>query len=175
MRPVPDKGKEPVSHSRVPTILERGLLFFLVWLVLMPSVKLADLVVGVIAAVLATWTSLRLLPPEAGYLRFGALLAFVPHFMWQSVLAGVDVARRAFDPRLPLRPGFVVCRVGFPPGPARNEFAVITSLLPGSVPAGDVEGAIIYHALDTRQPVAEQLAEEEKRLTAALIGGDGHD
>jgi multicomponent Na+:H+ antiporter subunit E len=175
MRPGSDSRKKPANHSGVPTVLERGVLFFLVWLVLMPSAKLADLAVGVIASALATWTSLRLLPPEAGYLRFRALLAFVPHFMWQSVLAGVDVARRAFDPRMPLRPGFVVCRVGFPPGPARNEFAVITSLLPGSVPAGDVEGAIIYHALDTGQPVAEQLAEEEKRLTAALIAGDRHD
>ncbi len=138
MRPASDHRRKPASHSSVPTVLERGLLFFLVWLVLMPSAKLADLMVGLIAAALATWTSLRLLPPEAGHLRFGALLAFVPHFMWQSVLAGVDVARRAFDPRMPLRPGFVVCRVSFPPGLARNEFAVITSLLPGSVPAGDV-------------------------------------
>jgi multicomponent Na+:H+ antiporter subunit E len=175
MRPVSEHRGNPPAHSGVPTALERGLLFFLLWLVLMPSAKLADLIVGLIAAALATWTSLRLLPPESGYLRLGALLAFVPHFMWQSVLAGVDVARRAFDPRMPLRPGFVICRVGFPPGPARNEFAVITSLLPGSVPAGDAEGAIIYHALDTGQPVVEQLAEEEKRLTAALIGGDGHD
>ena len=43
----------------------------------------------------ATWVSLRLLPPASGRLRFGALLALLPHFLWESVLAGVDVARRA--------------------------------------------------------------------------------
>jgi multicomponent Na+:H+ antiporter subunit E len=175
MRPAPSQRKRPLEHSLAFTALERGLLFFLVWLVLMPSAKIADLLVGLIATALGTWSSLRLLPPKAGHLRLGALLAFVPHFMWQSVLAGVDVARRALDPRMPLRPGFVICRVRFPPGLARNEFAVITSLLPGSVPAGDVDGAIVYHALDTSQPVVEQLAEEEKRLSAALISGDRHD
>ena len=38
-------------------------------------------------------------------LHFGALLKLVPHFVWESVVAGVDVARRVFDPRLPIRPG----------------------------------------------------------------------
>jgi multicomponent Na+:H+ antiporter subunit E len=175
VKPASAQRKKPIEHSLAFTALERSLLFFLVWLVLMPSAKLADLLVGLIAVALATWSSLRLLPPESGHLRLGALLAFAPHFMWQSVLAGVDVARRALDPRMPLRPGFVICRVRFPPGLARNEFSVITSLLPGSVPAGEADGAIVYHALDTSQPVVEQLAEEEKRLTAALIGGDGHD
>ncbi len=175
MRPAADPRKRRQTPSVAFTVLERGLLFLLVWLVLMPSAKLADLAVGLLATALSTWASLRLLPPASGHLRLGALLAFVPHFMWQSVLAGVDVARRAFDPRLPLRPGFVVYRVGFPPGLARNEFTVITSLLPGSVPAGDLEGEIVYHALDTGQPVVEQLAEEERRLSAALISGDHHD
>jgi multicomponent Na+:H+ antiporter subunit E len=32
----------------------------------------------------------------------------VGRFLWQSVVAGVDIARRVFDPRLPLNTGFVV-------------------------------------------------------------------
>ena len=58
-------------------------------------------------------------------------------FLYQSIVAGVDVAWRAFDPRLPLRPGFVRYPVRFPPGTTRNVFAMITSLMPGAVPAGD--------------------------------------
>ncbi len=161
--------------SRLATGLYRGLLLLLLGLLLMPSAKPADLAVGLVAVAAGTFASLRLLPPEAGHLRLGALLGFLPHFLWQSVLAGVDVARRAMSPRMPLRPGFIVYRVGFRPGLARNEFASITSLLPGSVPVGDSEDSMVYHCLDIGEPVAEQMAAEERRLQKALVAGERHD
>ena len=150
-------------------------MFLGLWLVLMPSVKVADLAVGLVAVALATFCSLRLLPPKAGHLRFTALLGFIPHFLWQSVVAGVDVARRAMSPRMPLRPGFVVYPVGFRPGLARNEFTSITSLMPGSVPVGDSEDNVVYHCLDIGEPVVEQMAAEERLLRKALVAGEGHD
>ena len=61
-------------------------------------------------------------------------------FLRQSIGAGIDVAWRALDPRLPLRPGFVVYPVSIPPGTARNVFTTLTSLLPGTVPAGEESG-----------------------------------
>ena len=132
---------------RVATM--RGLFFLALWLALMPSAKPADLAVGLVATIVATWASLRLLPPAAGQFRVGALLVYLPHFLWQSMLAGFDIARRALDPRLPLRPGFVSCPTRLPPGRARNEFKSFTSLLPGSVPCGEEQDAIVYHCLDT--------------------------
>jgi multicomponent Na+:H+ antiporter subunit E len=155
--------------------LARALWFMALWIILMPSAKPADLGCGLVAAIVATHMSLRLLPPAAGRLRFGALLIFVPHFLVQSLLAGIDVARRAFHPRLPLRPGTVVYRVGFPPGMARNEFAIITSLLPGSIPIDETEEGLVYHCLDVELPIVEQMADEERRLAGALTSGDRHD
>jgi multicomponent Na+:H+ antiporter subunit E len=152
----------------------RALGFFALWIVLMPSAKPGDLVVGLVATVLATAASVRLLPPATGPLRFGALLAYLPHFLWQSILAGWDIARRALDPRLPLNPGFVTCRTQLPPGHARNGFKSITSLLPGSLPTEDEQGAILYHCLDVTQPVAEQTAAEERALAGALSAGERH-
>lgn len=162
----------PQPQSPIRTGLIRGLWFMSLWLVLLPSAKSADLAIGLFAAFAASLASLHLLPPTAGRVHFGALLAFVPHFLWQSVIAGLDVARRAISPRLPLRPGFTLCRVGFLPGLARNEFAAITSLLPGTVPVGEEENAILYHCLDTTQPIVEQVADEERRLTGALVSGE---
>jgi multicomponent Na+:H+ antiporter subunit E len=89
----------------------------------------------------------------------------------QSIVAGIDVARRALDPRLPLRPGFVSYPVCFPPGPARNAFTSLTSLLPGTVPAGDDGEHLVYHCLDVDQPVVAQLAAEETALSRA-VGDD---
>lgn len=149
--------------------LARGAGFLGFWMVLIGADP-SDLAVGAITAAAATWVSLRLLPPQPARLRLVALPALALRFLWQSVVAGVDVARRAFDPRLPLRPGFATYAVGFPPGPARNAFTDLTSLLPGTVPAGEQDGALLYHCLDVDQPVAAQLAEEEAVLRRALSG-----
>ncbi|WP_254200478.1 MULTISPECIES: Na+/H+ antiporter subunit E [unclassified Lysobacter] len=159
------------------TALMRGAGFLALWIVLMPSAKPADVAFGLVASVLATWTSLQLLRPEAGHLKFGALLALGPHFLWQSVLAGIDVARRAFDPRLPLAPGIVECPVAFPRGVTRNTFAAITSLLPGSVPCGETQDTLVYHCLDRDLPNTEQLKREEQLFARALIPAreDDHD
>ena len=168
--PAPDA---PLDSPRL-SALWRGLAFLLLWLLLMPSLKPGDLVVGVFASVSASWVSLRLLPPSCGCLQFGQLLALLPHFVWESVLAGIDVARRVFHPELPLRPGFVTCPLGFPPGFARNTFATITSLLPGSVAVDEAEGTLAYHCLDDTSPVVEQIWKEERLLAKALVAGRRH-
>jgi multicomponent Na+:H+ antiporter subunit E len=97
-----------------------------------------------------------------------ALSKLFLRFAIQSIVAGIDVARRALDPRMPLRPGFVNYPVRFPPGPSRNTFAALTSLLPGTVPAGYQNGQIVYHCLDINQSVISQLAAEEAALAQAL-------
>jgi len=165
-------GQGPMSRRR--TAWTRGLLLFALWMVLMQSAMPLDLVVGAFAAIGATWASLYLLPPAAGRVRFLALVALLPRFAWQSLLAGIDVARRAFAPGLPLATGFVDYRTGFPRGQARNNFATITSLMPGSLPAGEGPDTIEFHCLDTGQPVVEQMAEEERRLAKAFLPGDQH-
>jgi multicomponent Na+:H+ antiporter subunit E len=43
----------------------------------------------------------------------------------------------------------------------------MTSLLPGTVPCAEEDGVLVYHCLDIGQPVLEELAEEERRLTQA--------
>lgn len=158
----------------MPIALARGAGLFALWIVLIQSLQPADLVVGALTAAAATWVSLRLLPPDAGRVKFAALAARSPRFLWQSVLAGIDVARRALAPSMPLRTGYVAYRTNLPRGQARNAFATITSLLPGTVPAEDDASGILYHCLDTTQPVAEQLATEEREYAKALEPGKGH-
>lgn len=166
---------KPGLNATPRAALTRGVAFFAFWMVLMQSTKPADLAVGALATFAATWLSLHLLAPTAGHLKIHRLLAYLPHFLWESTRAGIDVARRAFAPRLPLRTGFVDCPLDFPPGLARNTFATITSLTPGTVSADATEETLIYHVLDSGEPVAEALREEERRLARALIAGQRHD
>ena len=150
-------------------MIVRGLGYFLVWVILV-GIDPLDLAVGVPTAALAAWASVRLLPPGGAGLRITAALALVPRFLWQSVVAGVDVARRALAPNVRLDPGFVSYPVALPRGPQRNWFAAISSLMPGTVPVADEPGALVYHCLDVSQPVVEQLKAEEQAWTPALRG-----
>jgi multicomponent Na+:H+ antiporter subunit E len=155
------------TNGPTRTAVARGAGFFLLWIVLI-GVAPADLAAGIVPAAAAAWVSLRLAPPGAGRVRFSALPGFTLRFLWQSVIAGWDVARRAFDPRLPLQPGFVRFPARLPRGQARNAFASYTSLLPGTVPAEDDGESLLYHCLDVRQPVAAQLAAEEAAFARAF-------
>ncbi len=177
------EGPEGVHRPQVRVVLLRGAGLFGFWLLLAgPGMLdgflagawvalLGDLLVGLLATLVATWVSLRLLPPSPGRLHIGALLKFIGHFLWQSVVAGVDVARRAFDPRLPLKPGFLTYPVAIPAGTGQAAFGAITSLMPGTLSVGtDPDGGLIYHCLDLDQPVAASLARDEALMVRTRGG-----
>lgn len=154
-------------------IVGRASAFLLLWLTV-AGLKPSDLLVGAAAAGAATFASVVLAPPFGGRINLSALLSYVAHFLRLSMVAGVDVARRALRATPDLRPGLVEARLRQPPGFARNAFGVIASLVPGSLLTGfapeDPQRAYV-HALDVGQPVAADLAAEE----AAFLRTLGHD
>ena len=155
--------------------IARAGIFFAFW-VIIAGTNPVDVLVGIPVALIASWASLQLLPARTRRLRMAALAKLIPRFLYQSVVAGADVAWRALDPRLPLRPGFVRYRPRLPQGTGLSIFCTITSLLPGTLPSGtDESGQLIVHCLDVGQPVAEQLATEEALLMKALGYEDGND
>jgi multicomponent Na+:H+ antiporter subunit E len=157
-RPVEPPMKGP-GIAQSATFRAAGFLGF--WLVLTGGDP-ADLAVGLLAVAAATWASLRLMPAEYWHLHPVKFAGLTLHFLRQSIGAGIDVALRALDPRLPLRPGFVVYRTKLPAGTRRNTFCCIMSLLPGTLPCGSAEGGgLAIHCLDVTQPVVEQLSAEE--------------
>lgn len=159
----------PSSGRSARTAAIRFASALALWVVLI-GFDPGDLAVGIPTAVAATWVGLRLLPAGTASLRLAALPRLALRFSWQSVVAGFDVARRALDPSLPLKPGFVTYRVGLPAGPTRNAFIAMTSLLPGSVAVSDDDGMLLYHCLDLDQPVTAQLATEEAVFGRVLDG-----
>jgi multicomponent Na+:H+ antiporter subunit E len=154
----------PGARARVlRAAVVRGALLFGLWSIL-AGVGVGDLIVGAVAATLAAWVSLQLLPATPHAVDPVAAMRLALHFLAQSVVAGVDVAWRAFDLRLPLRPGLVSYPARCPPGLLRNAFTAFTSLQPGTVPAGGEGDTILYHCIDVEQPVAAQLAAAEAAL-----------
>ncbi len=147
----------------------RTAFLFVLWLAL-AGVDPMGAAVGLLAAGLAARASLRLRPPDHWRVRPAALGRLAVAFLYQSVVAGIDVAVRAMGPNPRLRPGIVACTLRTPPGTARNLFCAMSSLLPGTVPTGfDAQGRLLVHCLDTNQPVAADMAREEALLAKALF------
>ena len=168
---------ESAAYGRRPwrAALGRGAAYFVLWMVIAGG-RSVDLAPGLAAAALATWASLRLMPPDASGSRvhWPAAFGLLAHFARVSAVAGFDVARRALMPRMRLETGLVYYRPQLPPSDARSLFQAITSQMPGTIPSGTVPpDAIAYHCLDSSQPVAQQLAVEESRLLDALGGSLG--
>jgi multicomponent Na+:H+ antiporter subunit E len=146
----------------------RATSLFGLWL-LLTAAQPSDLVIGVFATAAGTWVSLRLVPPGGLRVRPLALAAMGLYLLREAVRAGVDVAWRALDPRLPVQPGFVVHHLTLPPGLPRDAFGILTSLMPGTVASGrEGQDELIVHCLDIRQPVVDQLAADEARLAKVL-------
>ena len=157
------------APSTLASALSRAVTFFCLWL-LLTSAAPADLVAGLLAAVAASWVSLRLMPAEQGGLRPVSFVKFLLHFLRQSIGAGTEVALLALHPRLSLRAGFVIYQPHLPPGTRRNVFCAITSLMPGTLPCGSADdNGLTIHCLDVTQPVLEQLSAEE-RLCIQTLG-----
>jgi multicomponent Na+:H+ antiporter subunit E len=85
------------------------------------------------------------------------------------VLGGVDVARRALHPDLPIDPGFIETPLRVKSDMARFAVATTMSLLPGTVSVEMRESTLRLHVLDRSLPVVKALADLERRV-AALAG-----
>lgn len=85
-------------------------------------------------------------------------------FAWHSLAGGIDVARRAVTPRMPLAPGILEYELQLPPGTARVFLANIVSLMPGTLAADLVGDRLRVHVLDRRRSSREDLAAAEQHV-----------
>jgi multicomponent Na+:H+ antiporter subunit E len=146
----------------------RFVMYFALWLVIAQEA----LLVGVLAAGVATHISLRLLPAQRSAVRPLRVLKLAPGFFWASFLGGLDVIWRAFHPRMPLNPGWIVYRSRLPTSAARVALGSDLSLMPGTLAAGGREQSLSIHCLDVEQTADRQIAREEKRIGQSIGAGD---
>jgi multicomponent Na+:H+ antiporter subunit E len=152
---------------KMKVLVSRFAFFLCVWL-MVANWNEEDLPFGLAASALALWISLSILPPTAVRPRLAPLAKLNLRFFSSSIIAGVDVAWRALLPRLDLRPGFVAVSLTLPPGSIHNAFLVYSSLQPGTLPT-NAEGETLWvHCLDTLQPIAATIVEDETLFKKAI-------
>jgi len=149
------------------SLAARYVFFLSVWLMI-ANWKDKDILVGLLASALALWISLLLLPPTAAHPRLVPLARLSLRFLTSSIVAGIDVARRALLPRLDLRPGFVAVSLTLQPGDARNTFLLLQSLQPGTLPTSAEGGTLQVHCLDVGLPIAAAVAADEALFKKAI-------
>lgn len=141
----------------------RALLLVVVWWAIVEG-DLDAWWVGVPVIALAVLASLHLMPPQPGRLRVVGLLRFVPFFVAQSFLGGLDVTRRALQRRPALEPAIIAHRVRLDGEGPLALFVNAISLMPGTLSTRFEDGIVHVHALDRRLPIAQQLATLEQRI-----------
>lgn len=152
------------------TTIKRAIVLTAVWLVL-AGTTFEAIAVGVVLAPLALALSLKLLPAGTP-VRLWPIVRLVPHFVIQSLSGGIDVARRAFAPRVPLDPDWIAIDIDLPQG-GRVALGSELSLMPGTLSAGTSEGRMFVHVLDRSQDVESAIRDEERRLRLAIRRSDG--
>jgi multicomponent Na+:H+ antiporter subunit E len=145
--------------------LRRLALFTVLWWVLNGG-DLQGWMVGMPFVVLASWLSLQLWTEYR--LSFVGVLRFLPWFGLQSLAGATDVARRALDPRMPLRPGLVPVRLRLPPGVCRVSLANIVTMLPGTLSADLVDDELVIHTLDISRDMHAMVRDLEPRIAAVF-------
>jgi multicomponent Na+:H+ antiporter subunit E len=126
---------------------------------------IAALVVGA-----ATGASLVLKPPARVRWKPLAIIPLAGYFLLQSLQGGIDIARRALAPSLPIRPALLTVELRLPGGFPIVLYAWLVSLTPGSASVQVTGRTLIVHVLDERLPVENGLRELERRVGRIFAG-----
>lgn len=154
----------PTPYIRA--LMSRSILFAFIWWLLTDE-AIDSWLVGIPVILFASMVSVRLLPVSTW--SASGIIRFIPFFLWRSLYGGTDVARRAFDPRLPISPGLFEYEWRLPPGLSRVIMANTVSLLPGTLSADLGEKYLIVHVLDQESAFNSELRLIEEHV-AKLFG-----
>lgn len=144
-----------------PTVVSRVLLFSLLWWALTDGTA-GSWWIGAPAVAGAVIISVTLVPPLG--LVWREVMGFVPFFLWHSLKGGVDVAWRAFHPRMPITPELIEYPLRLPPGLPRVILVNTVSLLPGTLSAKLGGQVLKVHVLDSLGDFLAELEALEQRV-----------
>ena len=158
-----DQNAHPASE---PARLVRGLLWFLFGLLIWAActgLQGHDALAAIPVAFLFAWLGITLIPAHER-IRLRAIPAFSLYFIHQSIRAGIHVAYLALHPWQRVSPRWIALDCTLPAGAPQALFAILVSLLPGTL-CGEIEHNVhhIHLLTGTLSPEAD-LRELERRV-----------
>lgn len=148
------------------SIITRGALFLLIWWIITDG-TVSSLWIGIPAVLLAVTISCAQAPSTP--FVWSELLRFVPFFLLNSFLGGVDVARRVFHPTVSIAPDLIEYPLQLPTGLPRVIMVNTVGLLPGTLSAELTANSLNVHVLDGRKAFLSDLQKVEQYI-ARMFG-----
>lgn len=119
--------------------------------------------VVIAATLLSCW-----LQATPWYLRLTRLPALLGFFLYELLLGGWDVARRALHPGMPMDPAWVRYDLQTPNPQVHLLLSAIVGLMPGTLSSRFDQECLHLHVLDQQQPWPATVAHMEHLLAALL-------
>lgn len=164
------KKHEQMTTYKITTngfsILLRLGTFALIWWILSNG-EASSWWFGIPAILLALIASIALVPPLN--LIWYECFRFIPFFLKNSLIGGIDVAWRAFHPRLPIAPDLIEYPLTLPQGLAQVFMANTVNLLPGTLSAALDGNTLKVHVLDSQKDFLSELNTVEQHV-ARIFG-----
>ena len=123
------------------------IISFLMWVLLTWSLKLQDIMAGIVVALMVTILTRKLFPQDIVKLlnprRFLFAVIYMPYLVYYILLANLDVAYRVLNPYLPINPGIVRVKTSLTSDFAKTILANSITLTPGTLTV-EVNGDDFY-------------------------------
>ncbi len=153
------------AAALAPDFLLRTVVLALLWWLLTHG-ETGSWTIGVPTIAAAAALSTVLMPTPPSLPRLVNLPKFLIYFLGESIVGGVDVVKRALHPDMPLATDFVTVTLSRLDPPQRLVFAILVSLMPGTLSARLEGETLLVHVLDRRLPIEASLDRLELALAA---------
>lgn len=146
-----------------------SVILFGVWLLLYKTVSPATIAGGLLLGFAIPFFTRRFWPERPVVRRWGTLVRFVPVFLWDVLVANVQVAWLIVNVRRQLRPRWLVVPLEITDPHAIVTLANVISLTPGTVSSelGPARKTLLVHSLDVADE-GEAIAFIKRRYEAPI-------
>lgn len=144
-----------------------SIVLYSFWLILSGHFSPLLLILGAFSVLLVAWLLRRMDRVDGTRFapRFGfALAGYGVWLLWNLVRANIDVARRIWDPSLPVQPGWTRLPVRLSSPMQRALYANSITLTPGTLTADVHEDHFLVHSLSVEHVEDLRRGEMERRI-----------
>jgi multicomponent Na+:H+ antiporter subunit E len=142
-----------LNFKNIVSILLTFIVLFGFWLLLSGQMDMMHLGFGVVCSLLVALFSHDLLIRDSRdiFRRLGIfIIRFIPFLgwlIWQIIIANIDVARRAINPKMPIFPGIIKFRSNLKSDVAQTILANSITVTPGTMTVDVVGNDFYIHCL----------------------------
>lgn len=160
--------------------MKRIVLFiiaFILWLGLTHTLNWQSVAAGIVAAFIATLIFGGIFAKEVrkcfNPIRWFWFICYIPLFIWECIVANLDVAYRVLSPWMPIKPGIVKIRTNLKSEMAKTFLANSITMTPGTLSV-DIDGEYLYiHWIYVRatdmEEASKKIAGKFEKLLAKIF------